>query len=164
VESTLLLAVRARAGDGHVMTIQQETEGLLQVLAQHVEMGGGDLEGRTALLAREVTVDRTGQVVHRSVLIEVRVHDDLQRLELLEDSIDGRRAHVRLAFLDFVGDLVGREVTGCAYEDLGDGPLGDRGASVSPSDRRDDLVDVAVKVNHGKTLCPSPRVPTDNRH
>jgi len=37
-----------------------------------------------------------------------------------------------LAFLDFVGDLVGREVTGCAYEDLGDGPLGDRGASVSP--------------------------------
>jgi len=49
VESTLLLAVRARAGDGHVMTIQKN-EGLLQILAQHVEMGGGDLEGRTALL------------------------------------------------------------------------------------------------------------------
>ena len=40
-------------------------------------MSGGNLKRCTALLAREVTVDRTGQVVDRGVLIEMSVHDDL---------------------------------------------------------------------------------------
>lgn len=51
-------------------------------------MGGGNLEGCPALVAREVTMDRARQVINRGVLIEMRVHDDLQRLELFEDSID----------------------------------------------------------------------------
>jgi hypothetical protein len=148
VESTLVLAVRTRAGDGYVMTVQKKTEGLLKVFAQEVEMGGGNLDGRAALVAREMTVDRTGQVVHRGVLIQMGVHDDLECLELLEDSIDGRGTDVGLALLHFVRDLVGREMAVRGDEDLRDRALRDRGPAVRSANRRDNLIDVALKFNH----------------
>ena len=153
-ESTLILTVRTRARDRNVMTVQEKAEGLLQVFAQGIKMCGGNLEGRPTLVTREVTMDRARKVVHRGVLVEVRVHHDLERLELFEDPIDGGRTDVRLTFLDLVRDLVCREVTAGSDEDFGHGALGDRGASIGTSDGRDDLVDLALKFNHGKTLRP----------
>ena len=126
-------------------------------------MGSGYLERCAALIAREMTVDRSGQVVHGGVLIEVRVHDDLKRLELFEDSIDRRWTDVRLALLYFVGDLVGREVTLGGDEDFSHCPLRDRCAPISSSNRRDDLVHVVLRFSHGKTLWPGSQVGSDFR-
>jgi hypothetical protein len=108
-------------------------------------------------------MDRAGQVVHGGVLIEMRVHDDLQRLELFEDSIHRRWTDVRLAFLYFMGDLVGCEVPLGGDEHFGDGSLRDRRAPVSPSNRRDDLVHVVLLISHEKTLWPWPHVASDFR-
>lgn len=93
-------------------------------------------------------MDRARQVVHRGVLIEMRMHNNLEVFKLFKDSIDGGRAHIGLAFLDFVGDLVGGQMATCRHKDLGDGALGDGGTSIGPTNRRDDLVDVTLKVNH----------------
>src|SRR5580692_2715271 len=85
LEVPVLLAVLAGAGHRDVVSVQPESEGLLQFLTEGVEVRGRNLERRTARVTREVSVNRAGQVVDRRVLVEVRVHDDLQRLELFED-------------------------------------------------------------------------------
>lgn len=126
-------------------------------------MSGRDLEGAAAQFAREMAVYGTGQVVDRGVLIEVCVHHDLQRLELLEDAIHRRRADVGLTFLYRVGYLVGGQVTVRRDENLGDRSFSHGGPAIGPADRRDDLVDFGVMFNHGKTLCPLARSRTARR-
>ena len=73
----LSLAGPTHAGDRDVMAVQTEAKVLLKILAQAVEVDGGNLEGHTALRADQVTVHRTSQVIDGGVLGHMRVHDDL---------------------------------------------------------------------------------------
>src|SRR5271155_4497046 len=140
------------------MTVQHESEGPHEVLTQRIEMRGRNLERRATHVAGEVPVDGAGEVEDRGVLVEVRVHDDLHRLELLEDSIDRRGADVRLARLYLLGYLLGGEVTVGGDQDLGDGALGDGDPFRGPTNRRENLVDGGARLGHAKTLRPSDRL------
>ncbi len=71
------------------MAIELETERRQEILAECVEMTGGDFEGHFADIASEVTVNRSGEVVHGGRLTEVRVNDNAEFLELFEDAIHG---------------------------------------------------------------------------
>src|ERR1039458_242273 len=148
------LAVLTRAGDRDVMSLPPDPERLLQVLAQRVEVGGRYLERRAALVAGEVPVHGAGEMEDRGVLVEVRVHDDLQRFKLFEDTIDSRRADVGLTFLNFVGDLLGGEMTGRSDQDFGDGALGDGDPLRGGTNRRENIVDFGARAGHRKTLGP----------
>jgi hypothetical protein len=117
-------------------------------------MRRGYLNGGATHFAREVSVHRSGEVVDRGVLIEVSVHHQLEDLKLLQDSIDRRRADVGLALLDFLGDFIGRQMTGSAHEDFGDGSFGDRRPFGGAAYRRDDFVDLGGAFGHGQRLCP----------
>jgi hypothetical protein len=81
LQPSICLTVFARSRHRHVVTVQHEPERTHEVLAQGVEVDGGDFERRSALVTREMSVHRAGEVEDRGVLIEVRVHDDLQRVE-----------------------------------------------------------------------------------
>ncbi len=92
------------------MAIKEEAVGRHQIAAEGVEVSGGDLLGRTAVLADQVPMDRTGQVVHGGALAEVRVNDDTELFELIEEAIDGRRAHLRGEYLHGGRQFVGAAV------------------------------------------------------
>src|ERR1035438_8491116 len=132
------------------MTIQHESECSHQVLTQGVEVSGRNLERRTAYVTRQVAVHGAGEVKDRGVLVEVRVHDDLQVLELFEDSIDRRRTDVGLAGRRLLVDLFDREMTGRAHEHFGDRALGNRHALGGSTNHRQYFVDARARVGHRK--------------
>jgi hypothetical protein len=60
-------------------------------------MRRGNLERRATLVAREMSVYRAREMEDRGVLVEVRVHDDLQRFKLFEDPVHRRGTDVGLS-------------------------------------------------------------------
>jgi hypothetical protein len=158
----MYLAVLASAGYRDVMAVQHEAKGPLQVFAEGIEVCRRNLERRATFVAREVAVYRACEMKDRGVLVEVCVHDDLQRLELLEDSVHRRRTYLGLALLHLMSDLVGGEVALGADQHLSDGAFGNRDSLACAANRGEDIVNFGARSGHGKTLRPSrrPRINT----
>ena len=82
-------------------------------------------------------MNRTSEVVHGGVLIQVRVFNDTQRTELLEYPVHSRGAHVGPSFLDFLGNFVGGHMVGRVDQYVSEGSFGDGYPLGGGSDRRD---------------------------
>ena len=136
----LTLAPRTGTRDRDVVAIKGEAVILLQVLAERIKVRGGNFDGGTAVFADQVPVNRAGEVVHGGGLAEVRVHHNVQFLELLENPVDGRGAHIGSEHLDEAGDLVGSQVAMGLDEHPRHGALGDRDSLGCRPYGREDLV------------------------
>ena len=73
-----------------MVAVEREPVGAQQRAGQGVEVASRDLDRAPAALADQVAVDRAGQVVDGGGPTEVRVDDQAEGLELLEDR--GRRS------------------------------------------------------------------------
>ena len=91
--------------------IDREPEPGLGVLGQAAEQGVGRLDHLPALLADEVPMRGTGQMVRRRAMSQVRVNDNTQSLQLVEVSIDGGQVDVGSLFLHLCGQIFCRMVT-----------------------------------------------------
>src|SRR5665213_1456863 len=145
------------------MAIELETVRREEFFAQCVKVSGGNLEGAPAVLAGQMSVHGTGEVVHRSLLSEVRVDHDAELLKLLQDPIDRRRTHVRESLLYGESDLIGGEVTRSVGEHLSDRALSDRYAFRGTMNNGDNGVLVGARGVHGPRLGPSGKAPMTSK-
>ena len=137
-----------------MVTVEFEAVGRAKGLAQGVKVSCWDLECSLAHLAREMRVDRSGQVINGRTLAEVGMDDDPQLLELFKNAVNSRLTHFGVARLNRAGQDVRGQVPANFGEHLGDCPFRGSDAMSVLSNRRQQGIDRIDLLWHNSTLRP----------